>query len=369
MIGQSQASVGGNDKTNELLVVSGLQAIIQKYGTVSVLGIHPPKRKGMGTLDIQVACTSCDNEEFQKIFNEIGRSASFSAFYSGEKDIADLKKKYSSVRHMSMSKVLGGKQWEVNVWFVSNEEAQKVGGAIDIPRQKRQKLSSFRNSDKVSGAKHIGILVVAIYIAIVIFIFFGTLAIFNKLFNEQWGLNTLSSEVYEIPEDAKEEDAAEEIVIKDEIIEETVEDIANQQVDSTDEPSDISATTEKAITIDNGAIKISTTTPEEISEEAPEDVVQDEVVVSEVCEFNNNLRLGDNNDDVAKLQTFLNTQEPYIYPEGIISGYFGELTKSAVIRFQEAYNIPILSPWEINEGTGFVGTTTRAKINEICSQS
>ncbi|GAH92893.1 unnamed protein product, partial [marine sediment metagenome] len=53
------------------------------------------------------------------------------------------------------------------------------------------------------------------------------------------------------------------------------------------------------------------------------------------------------------------------YPEAIVSGWFGPLTKKAVIRFQERYTSDTLAPWELTKGTGFVGKTTRIKINEI----
>jgi len=84
--------------------------------------------------------------------------------------------------------------------------------------------------------------------------------------------------------------------------------------------------------------------------------------------FETTLRYGQRSVDVKHLQIFLKAQGSEIYPEGIVSGWFGPLTKAAVIRFQEKYASDILSPWELTEGTGFVGKTTRAKINEILSR-
>ncbi|MBZ9572229.1 hypothetical protein KJA15_02790 [Patescibacteria group bacterium] len=80
----------------------------------------------------------------------------------------------------------------------------------------------------------------------------------------------------------------------------------------------------------------------------------------------NNLYYGlMNNQEVRCLQEFLKSQGSEIYPEGLVTGNFLSLTKTAAIRFQEKYAKDILAPWELTEGTGFVGRTTRAKINEI----
>lgn len=58
---------------------------------------------------------------------------------------------------------------------------------------------------------------------------------------------------------------------------------------------------------------------------------------------------------VSELQTFLK-QFPDIYPEGIVSGYFGSLTEKAVKKFQQKYGIAAV---------GTVGPITRAKLNEL----
>ncbi|MFH0740178.1 MAG: peptidoglycan-binding protein [bacterium] len=67
-----------------------------------------------------------------------------------------------------------------------------------------------------------------------------------------------------------------------------------------------------------------------------------------------NLYFGVRSDEVKCLQNFLISQN--VYPEKIVSGYFGVLTKSAVIRFQQKYS---LNP------TGDVGVLTRIKINSL----
>ncbi|MFH1956696.1 MAG: peptidoglycan-binding domain-containing protein, partial [Patescibacteria group bacterium] len=60
-------------------------------------------------------------------------------------------------------------------------------------------------------------------------------------------------------------------------------------------------------------------------------------------------------DDVKRLQELL-ASDSEIYPEGIISGWFGQLTRKAVMAFQKKYGI---------EQVGIVGPQTRAKLNEI----
>jgi len=88
--------------------------------------------------------------------------------------------------------------------------------------------------------------------------------------------------------------------------------------------------------------------------------------VSVSCEkINNNLSIGMQGDEVRCLQDFLKSQGAEIYPEGLVTGYFGNLTKAAVIKFQEKYTDECLSSWGLVNGTGFVGTTTREKLNSL----
>jgi len=81
-------------------------------------------------------------------------------------------------------------------------------------------------------------------------------------------------------------------------------------------------------------------------------------------EITSDLRLGSFGGEVKLLQSWL-AQDQSIYPEGIISGYFGYLTQRAVIRFQEKYANDILVPQGLTRGTGIVDALTRKKLNEI----
>ena len=74
--------------------------------------------------------------------------------------------------------------------------------------------------------------------------------------------------------------------------------------------------------------------------------------------FTKTLRLGATGDEVRELQAFLR-QHPDIYPEGLVTGYFGPLTEAAVKRLQEKNDI---------ESVGIVGPQTRAKLNELITE-
>lgn len=84
-----------------------------------------------------------------------------------------------------------------------------------------------------------------------------------------------------------------------------------------------------------------------------------------VCRIEQNLSVGSSGESVVCLQEFLKKEGSDIYPEGLVTGNFFNLTKNAVIRFQEKYASEILAPLGLTNGTGFVGSATRAKINSM----
>ena len=72
------------------------------------------------------------------------------------------------------------------------------------------------------------------------------------------------------------------------------------------------------------------------------------------------MSLGAKGEQVTILQTKL-ASDSTIYPNGLITGYYGLATKAAVGRFQEKYQLGIPS----TPGYGGVGPLTLAKFNEV----
>lgn len=71
--------------------------------------------------------------------------------------------------------------------------------------------------------------------------------------------------------------------------------------------------------------------------------------------INAQVEYGSRGDNVVRLQTFL-AANTSVYPEGLITGFYGALTEKAVRAFQELYNIAAV---------GRVGPITLAKINAL----
>ena len=79
---------------------------------------------------------------------------------------------------------------------------------------------------------------------------------------------------------------------------------------------------------------------------------------SNTCPFVSVMYLGYSEtptNEVRELQKLLK-QYPNIYPEGMVTGYFGKLTDAALRRFQQQYGLPT---------TGQTDTATRAKLCEL----
>ncbi len=79
--------------------------------------------------------------------------------------------------------------------------------------------------------------------------------------------------------------------------------------------------------------------------------------------FTGILRKGSKGAQVTALQEFLK-KDSLIYPEGIVSGYFGPATERAIQRFQKKYGI-VSSGSSNTTGFGMVGPKTRIKLNEL----
>lgn len=93
---------------------------------------------------------------------------------------------------------------------------------------------------------------------------------------------------------------------------------------------------------------------EEVGEEAKE--IKKEI--KEELKLTKRLWRGLRGKDVFLLQEFLAT-DPDVYPEGLVTGYFGPLTQMAVKRFQKKMGV---------EQVGLVGPKTLSKINELLTE-
>ena len=76
---------------------------------------------------------------------------------------------------------------------------------------------------------------------------------------------------------------------------------------------------------------------------------------------------GSSGANVTVLQQFL-ASNPSVYPEGKVTGYYGDLTVTGVQRFQAKYNIAS-SGTPSTTGYGRVGPKTLEVINSMCGAS
>lgn len=81
--------------------------------------------------------------------------------------------------------------------------------------------------------------------------------------------------------------------------------------------------------------------------------------------FASDLTFGMQNADVTRLQILL-ASDKSIYPEGLVTGYFGLLTQKAVERFQVKYGI-VSAGTSGTSGFGRLGPKTRIKLQEVFS--
>lgn len=80
--------------------------------------------------------------------------------------------------------------------------------------------------------------------------------------------------------------------------------------------------------------------------------------LKEALQLTRSLSLGMTSDDVKMLQEVL-ASDPSIYPEGLVTGYYGSLTEKAVKKFQAKFGI---------EQAGRVGPKTLAKLNALLKE-
>lgn len=76
-----------------------------------------------------------------------------------------------------------------------------------------------------------------------------------------------------------------------------------------------------------------------------------------------NLKIGAKSNDVKILQQLLINEGVWESPAGA-TGYFGPVTKKAVMKFQGQYKTQILEPLGLTSPTGFFGPYTRKYLNE-----
>lgn len=96
-----------------------------------------------------------------------------------------------------------------------------------------------------------------------------------------------------------------------------------------------------------------------------------QVTTTSSCyQFERNLRVGNTGADVKALQQTLNANgftvaaAGHAGSAGMETSYFGNATKNALIKWQEANAATTLAPWGLTSGTGFFGATSRAEMNK-----
>ena len=115
---------------------------------------------------------------------------------------------------------------------------------------------------------------------------------------------------------------------------------------------------------------VETTAPEAFTLEpvVVKPIMNPEVKISSELVFKRDLKMGDRGLDVKLLQEYLNQKGFIVAESGVGSPgreteLFGENTRKALKRFQEANSAIILEPYGLTEGTGYFGSATRALFN------
>ena len=88
-------------------------------------------------------------------------------------------------------------------------------------------------------------------------------------------------------------------------------------------------------------------------------VLAGSVVAQTSLRYTQDVYLGMKNSQVSQLQEDL-AKNSALYPEKLVTGYFGQLTLRAVKNFQAKYGI---------RQTGYVGPLTRTKLNQLFPSS
>ncbi len=102
-------------------------------------------------------------------------------------------------------------------------------------------------------------------------------------------------------------------------------------------------------------VAVGTSAPSAVSAATPARVAGAKVLRS--------LKQGMRGNDVKTLQQVL-ISEGFL-PADSATGFFGALTRAAVIRFQEKYASEVLTPAGLTKGSGFVGPGTLKKLNAL----
>ena len=85
---------------------------------------------------------------------------------------------------------------------------------------------------------------------------------------------------------------------------------------------------------------------------------QQQEAMQTISEITSTLKEGDAGENVRTLQALL-AADSTIYPEGLITGFYGPLTTKAIRKFQEKHGF---------EKVGFIGPKTKLKLNELLKE-